>query len=262
MTESEDIELEIKRLERQRLQEELRQLRTRNVTQWITPATLLALVPLATGFGVFVWNEVKEYTSAAQKLAAAEAILQRNDDLEAQLAGLEARRAQLNTEITSLIAQYGFYLDQAREFQARFEAREHDVERAWTGITYAAGEMGYTLSHVRGLGPEPDLEALRDGVEALPPEFRGALSDRLQRYETTQRERNEMTQLIIGIAEDNLGLFDEILDLLPVPERVARLAYRPTPMGKVLAWPPDAPEDIYDIGLGRFLTDEERAARE
>lgn len=254
MADTPDPESEIRRLERERLEEELRQLRARGRAQWVAPATILALIPLVAGFGLFVWTEVRALTPLYQRVADAEAILAENDALEAEIAALKERRANLNVEITSLIAQYGFYVEQARELQARFEARERDVELAWTRTRYAVGEMSYTLSHVRGLGAPPDLDTLRETLASLDPAVRAGVDEVFSGY--------GLCREIVAIAEDNVDWFERTLALLPVPERIARLRYEPSPMQNVLTWPAGLPEDYYDVEAGRFLTPEEVAERQ
>jgi hypothetical protein len=254
MADTPEPESEIRRLELERLEEELRQLRARGRAQWVAPATILALIPLAAGFGLFVWNEIKAMTPLYDRVVKADAILAENDALEAEIAALEERRANLNVEITSLIAQYGFYVEQARELRDRFEAREQDVERAWTRTQYAVGELTYTLSHVRGYGDRPDFAALRQAIAPLDPDVRRGVDDVFQGY--------GFCLDIIDIAEDGVDSFERTLALLPVPERIARLRFEPSPMQDVLVWPVGTPEDYYDVEAGRFLTPEEIAERQ
>lgn len=254
MADSPDLESEIKRLELDRLQEELRQLKARGRAQWVTPATILALIPLAAGFGLFLWNEIRALTPLYERVARADAILADNAALKAEIAALEDRRANLNIEIDSLISQYGFYVDRAKELQARFAARERDVEQAWTRTRYAVGELTYTLSHVAGDGEPPDLAALRRATADLEPEARRSVDDALRRY--------GFCLDIVGIAEGGIEAFERTLELLPVPENIARLRYEPSPMQDVLTWPAGLPEEYYDVELGRFLTPDEVAARQ
>lgn len=252
MADTPDPESDIRRLERERLEEELRQLRARGRAQWVAPATILAMIPLAAGFGLFVWNEIKAMTPLYDRVARADAILAENDALAAEVAALEQRRANLNVEITSLIAQYGFYVEQARDLQARFEAREQDVERAWTQTRYAVGELTYTLSHVRGYGDRPDFDALRLAIAPLAPEPRRDLDAALRGY--------GLCLEIVDIADGGVDLFERTLALLPVPDRIARLRADPS-MPNLLVWPVEAPEDVYDVEAGRFLTPAEIAGR-
>jgi hypothetical protein len=49
---SDQLELEIKRLERDKRLEEIRQLRASGRRQWITPTALAAVLPLLAGLGV------------------------------------------------------------------------------------------------------------------------------------------------------------------------------------------------------------------
>jgi ferric-dicitrate binding protein FerR (iron transport regulator) len=58
---SDQLELEIKRLERDKRLEEIRQLRASGRRQWITPTALAAVLPLLAGLGVWVFNEMKQY---------------------------------------------------------------------------------------------------------------------------------------------------------------------------------------------------------
>src|SRR5215510_13816616 len=60
-TSPQQLELEIRRLERDKRLEEIKQLRASRRTQWITPAALATLVPLLAGLILWIFGELKQY---------------------------------------------------------------------------------------------------------------------------------------------------------------------------------------------------------
>lgn len=258
------IERDLKRLQRDRLAEELRQMRGRTLAQWITPATLLALVPLASGFGLYIWGEVRAFTALHRENAAlrdenarARDILARNAALQAELDALETRRSTLNVEIAALLGQSAHWRDEARDLEARFLAREADLVRAWTTAALASGEMRYALSHLGGL---PDIAEARASLLA------GTVGTDLAGPARALAERTELQDMIGGIAVRIAAGLDTALATLPVPARIARLTYQPDTlplMGPgLLVWPAGDPREVYDVPLGRFLEPAEIAARQ
>lgn len=67
------------------------------------------------------------------------------------------------------------------------------------------------------------------------------------------------------IATNITGALETALKSLPVPETLARLAWRPeieAAMGPgLLVGPEDPPAEVWDVTLGRFLDPAEIAAR-
>ena len=57
-------DLQRQELEREKLREEIKQLRAAARTKWITPAALIAMLPLLAGFGVWILGEVKQYNES------------------------------------------------------------------------------------------------------------------------------------------------------------------------------------------------------
>ncbi len=74
---ADDLEIELRRLERDKRVEEIRQLKARGRAQWITPAALAAMVPLLAGLGIWVVGEIKQYNEGYQALQEVDRLLQR-----------------------------------------------------------------------------------------------------------------------------------------------------------------------------------------
>lgn len=65
---SDQLDIELRQLERDRRIEEIRQLKARGRAQWITPAALAAMVPLLAGLGIWVVGEIKQYNEGYRAL--------------------------------------------------------------------------------------------------------------------------------------------------------------------------------------------------
>ena len=63
-----EIDRRLKELEREKREEELRQLKADARFRWVTPAALAALLPLVAGLGLWVWGEVKQYNEGYRAL--------------------------------------------------------------------------------------------------------------------------------------------------------------------------------------------------
>jgi DNA repair exonuclease SbcCD ATPase subunit len=250
---SDQLEIELRRLERDKRIEEIRQLKARGRAQWITPAALAAMVPLLAGLGLWVVGELKQYNEGYRAL-------QEVDRLAAEKDALQAQKNNLNIEVSTLLDLKRHYAEQANELQAKFEERQQQLDATYARARFAAAEAGYALGHIEGLGPAPDaaaLAALRQQRDKVPPEVAETLDQIL--------ERHGLAVEMIGISERILAAFGDTLELVPVSGWAAELEYMPS--GSIAAGRnvmisqarrgDDHSRRYYDVDEGRFLLEEE-----
>jgi hypothetical protein len=245
-----DIDRQIKELERDKRLEEIRQLRANAKTRWITPAALAALLPLLAGFGVWIVGELKKYNEGYQALAERDALRREKEALQRQ-------KDSLNIEVSTLLQLKTHYADEAQRLQRDTAAKQDVIDKTYLRGAFTMGEALYALDHIRGMGPGPDangLQRLRADAKPLPAQAGRTLDDVLQRY--------ELSLELIGITREIISEFDNTLKLVPASDWTRTLQGMPTgavlPDRKimVLQRKGDAPR-YYDVAGGRFLTKEE-----
>ena len=248
---SDQLELEIKRLERDKRLEEIRQLRASGRRQWITPTALAALLPLLAGLGVWAFNEMKQYHEGYRAL-------EERDRLAAERTELQQQKDSLNLEVGTLLDLKRHYAEQANDLQARFEHRQQQLDATYARARFATAEARYALSHIEGLGPGPDaaaLDALRPALQMLDPGAAETMQQVIERY--------LLAIDMIAVSEEVLETFDDTLDLVPASDWAVALEY--TPSGSIVpgrnimllhggrSGRPD--EQYYDVNHERFLTE-------
>jgi hypothetical protein len=245
-----DIERQIKELERDKRLEEIRQLRASAKTRWITPAALAALLPLLAGFGVWIVAELKQYNEGYQALAERDALRREKDALQRQ-------KDSLNIEVSTLLQLKSYYADEAQRLQRDTVAKQDVLDKTYLRGAFTMGEALYALDHIKGLGPGPDrnaLQRLRTDAKQLPEQAGTTINDVLQRY--------ELSMELIGITRQIISEFDSTLKVIPASEWTRAL--QGMPEGSVLSGrkimvlqEKSAAPRYYDVGAGRFLTKEE-----
>lgn len=249
----EQLDVEIRRLERDRRAEEIRQLRDNGRRQWITPAALAALLPLLAGLGLWVVGELKQLNKGYAALQEIEAVRAEKDALQRQ-------KDSLNIEVSTLLDLRRHYADQAKEYRDRFAERQAQLDASYLRARFASAEASYALGHLAGMGAEPDpasLERLAAEVAALPAPLADDLGEILQRY--------GLAAEMIEITQATLGAFAETLGLLPVSDWAAQLMPMPSgavvPGRDIMVSQGNAADThdgrYYDVGLGRMLTEAE-----
>ena len=243
------IEAEIKQLERDKLAEELRQLKASGKRQWITPTALASLVPLLAGLGIWLVNELKQYNEGYRALAE-------RDALRAEKTDLLRQKDSLNTEISTLLALKSHYAEQAKDLQARVEERQQQLDDSYLLARFASAEASYALSHLEGVGPQlsrGDLDRLRAALGSLPPDTAAEIDRVFELYAFSSE--------LIDATEDTLSAFTKALDPIPVSEWARSL--EPMPAGWLNGRNVMVEEKggsgprYYDIDQKRFLTPEE-----
>lgn len=250
---SDDLEIELRRLERDKRIEEIRQLKSRGRAQWITPAALAAMLPLLAGLGIWMVGEIKQYNEGYRAL-------QEVDRLAAEKDALQEQKNNLNIEVSTLLDLKRHYAEQANELQAKFEERQQQLDATYARARFAAAEARYALGHIEGLGPAPDaaaLAALRQQMDNLPPEVAETLDRILERY--------GLAVDMIELSEKTLAAFGDTLELVPVSAWAAELEYMPS--GSIAAGRnvmisqarrgDDHSRRYYDVDEGRFLLESE-----
>jgi hypothetical protein len=250
MDSTEDIERQLKELERDKRLEEIRQLRANAKTRWITPAALAALLPLIAGFTVWIVGELKVYNAGYRALAEVESLRKEKE-------ALQREKMSLNVEVSTMLQLKTHYASEAERLQRDTFAKQEALDRNYLRGVFTSGEAIYALDHMKGMGPPVDQTAvarLRSDAKQLPKESAAAL-DRLLGY-------YELSLEIIPISRQVLSEFDSTLKLIPVSEWTKDLQSMPT--GYFLAGRKimeskrkDDTNKYYDVIAGRFLTPEE-----
>jgi hypothetical protein len=250
VTESQDeLDCRIKELEREKREEELRQLKANARVRWVTPTVLAALLPLMAGFGLWVLSEIKQYNEGY-------VALKERDKLQQEKEALQRQKDSLNVEIGTLIQLKEHYAGQAKELRLEVEAKQDVMDKTYLRAVFVSSETIYALDHVKGMEPGPDrkaIEAIKADLKQLPKEAAARMENVLQRYEL-------MGHMIDASREFTVS-FQKALALIPASDWARRL--RPMPTGSVIPRRSVMFSDsadgrrYYDVTEGRFLTKEE-----
>jgi hypothetical protein len=244
-----DIERQIKELERDKHREEIKQLRADAKRHWITPTVLIAVLPVLGAFAWWFFDELKKYNEAYQALELKDALMKEKEDVRRE-------KDSMNLEIMKMIHERNFYADDVQRMQGERVAMQNAVNEMYLRGTFAMAEMRYALRHIQEMGPPQDanLQQLRANAKQLPPESGRALDDVLQHY--------EFSRDIIGLSSEIISDFGNKLKLLPTSDWARAL--RSMPEGSVLSGRKimvlqegGQPTRYYDVDKGRFLTKEE-----
>ena len=233
----------IERLEREKLEEEVRQLRLAGRTRWLTPTALALMLPLIGAFGIWLVSEVKQYGEGYR------AITER-DALKSEKAALQAQKNGLNLEILALLKLKEHYEAQASSLEADVQRNQQDLDRIYLQATYANSEAGYALGHTAGL---PALKrADINKMEAFLNSDQVPLD-----VARTALELSHQAQLaldLIDAAKSGMHLLEEGLALLPASKDAKRLQWHPNGI-----FGSDRPLMLYEGPGGRRLYDVEAA---
>lgn len=101
-----EIDRQIKKLELDRRVEEVKQLRDKAKLSWITPAVVLALLPVIGGLLLWGYSELKQYSEGFQALTE-------RDKLKQEKLELERYKNSLNIEISTLVDLKNHYEKEA-----------------------------------------------------------------------------------------------------------------------------------------------------
>ena len=245
---TEELERRLKELEREKREEELRQLKANAKTWWITPAALLALLPLVGGLGAWIFNEVKQYNEGYKAL-------KEKESLEKEKEALQRQKDSLNIEIAALLQLKEHYAGQAKQLRAEVEAKQDATDKAYLRAVFDGSETVYALDHVVKGSPDLDpkaLAALKADIK-LPKESADRMQQLFQRY--------ELMGTIIHISRASSVSFNKAVGFIPASEWARQL--QPMPTGSVISNRKvmvsnavDGPR-YYDVNEGRFLTKEE-----
>lgn len=252
-----DLDLDIKRLERDKRIEEIRQLRASGRTSWITPTALAALLPLLAGFGVWIIGELKQFNEGYAALAE-------RDQLRVEKESLQRQKDSLNIEVATLLSLKSHYADQAKELQARFAARQEALDRIYLRARFASDEASYALDHLTAMGRGLDrvtLDRLGMDIGVLPAPSAENARRIIDDY--------KLARDIVPISQQTLAVLRETLKLIPASDWTAEL--KSMPSGAILANRKimvqqgkrgNTPfERYYDVDEGRFLAENEAVRR-
>ena len=243
------LEIEIKRLERDKRIEEIKQIKASGRTRWITPTALAAVLPLIAGLGLWIVNELKQYNEGYRALQERDKLISERQDLLRQ-------KDSLNIEISTLLDLKKHYAEQAKAFQVESEERQKVLDSAYIRAKFATAETSYALSHIGGMGPGPDrteLKTIEKEIAGLPPIFAGQLRDIIDRY--------VLAVDMIDVSQRTLEAFRATLGLIPASDWAVKL--EAVPSGYVIR---DRNIMIsrnrqniryFDVDEARFLSEEE-----
>lgn len=207
---------------------------------------MAALLPLVAGLGIWILGELKQYNEGYQAIAQRDALKEEKKELQQQ-------KDSLNLEVATLLQLKAHYVAEADHLRRDTQAKQATIDKTYLRGIFTRAEAMYSLDHVKGMGPAPDLDQVSEHIKQLPESERQKLNDVLARYEFSM-DVIEMSRAII--AE-----FDEALRLMPASEWTREL--QPMPSGaviadrKIMSTKPGKGQRHYDITEGRFLTEKE-----
>jgi hypothetical protein len=253
------LDAEIKRLDRDKKLEELRQLKTAGSpwTRWLTPTFLIAAIPLLAAFGAWMMKEFELYSNqeAFRQLQAEKAaLIALKTDLEVQKTGL-------NIEIQTLLLQkadYASQTDEVREelvaLQRRLDERQAGFDAAYLKSRFTSDEATYALGHVFVEEERARIEGLKAELDRLPSDLMPKFNDALGAF--------DLQLTIVDISKQILAESNDALKLFPVSEWTQSLEPRPQGYfdgdGRIMISNPGT-DDVgyYDVDEGRFLSEDE-----
>lgn len=249
-TESLDrLEIEIKRLERDKRIEEIKQIKASGKTRWITPTALAALLPMLAGIGLWVVSELKQYGEGYQALRKRGKLLAEKQELQRQ-------KESLNIEIIALLDLKKHYAEQAKALRVQSKERQKMLDTTYVQARFATAETRYALSHIEGMGPGPNhiaLEKLKKDLAGLPNGLSRQLHEILDRY--------ILAVDMIDVSQRTLEAFRTTLGLISASDWAVKL--EAVPSGYVIAdrniMIERSPQGnrYFDVDEGRFLSEEE-----
>lgn len=250
MDTEDDIDLQLKELERDKRLEEIRLLRANAKTRWITPTALAALLPLFAGVCVWSVGELKLYNAGYKALAELDALKREKE-------ALQQEKVNLNIEVSTILQLKTHYASESQRLQHDTSVKQEAIDRNYLRGLFTSGEALYALDHIKGMGPPPDrttLMRLKEEIKQFPKETAAALDNVLNRY--------EMSLQVISISRDVISEFDTTLKLMPSSDWTRELQNMPTGAvvqnKKIMILKKEGDvQKYYDVVEGRFLTQEE-----
>jgi hypothetical protein len=246
-----DIDRQIKELERDKRLEEIKQLRAGARTRWITPTAFAALLPLVAGFGLWIAGELKQYNEGYRALAERDALKREKDALQQQ-------KDSLNIEVSTLLQLKTHYAEETARLQRDTIAKQDVIDKTYLRAAFTGDEALYALGHFEGMGPPLDagkLRQARDEVKRLTGEAAATLDEVLRRY--------QLSQELIGISKEVMSEFKATLKVVPASDWTRQLQSQPTgavlPRRKIMISEKGNQRQLYDVIAGRFLTADEAA---
>ena len=245
----EQLDLQLKQLERDKRLEEVKQLKASERRKWITPTAVVAILPLVAGFGLWIVGEIKQYNEGYRAL-------KERDKLQAEKEALVRQKDSLNIEISTLLQLKEHYAEQARRFSQESEAKQAVMDRTYLRAVFANAQVVDALDHVKGFGPQPSrqaLDAMREDLKKLPKDGAEKIGQVL--------ERDYQSISIVNSSRAMVQEFDKAVRLLPVSDWAREL--KPTRAGIILPnkelmfTESGSDKKYYDVKAGRFLTPEE-----
>jgi hypothetical protein len=262
MSDTESIDAEIKRLERDKKLEELRQLRS-GWTKWATPATILALLPFLVGFGAWALSEFRLYSNQE----VFRQLEREKQALISEKTALQTEKTGLNIEIQTLVELKQHFAEETRraeeqrdnvqrqldELRVQDQKRQAKVDANYLKARFARDAADYALGHVDVGQAKEKLDDFRRVVEGMPAEVADGLRAVVRDY--------ELAVDMIDASTETLVMSGEALDLLPASEWARNFHSRPSGyfiQGRQIMIANPGPEaSYYDVDRGRLLTDEE-----
>jgi hypothetical protein len=245
----EQLEIEIKRLERDKRIEEIKQIKASGRTRWITPTALAILLPMLAGFGLWVVNELKQYSEGYQALRERDTLISESQNLQRQ-------KNSLNIEVTALLALKKHYAEQAKAFQVESEERQKVLDTTYVRARFATAETSYALSHIEGMGPGPDRSALKkikNDLAGLPNEVARQLREIIDRY--------TFAVDMIDVSQRTLEAFRATLGLITASDWAVKLEAVPSGYAikdrNIMILRSRQGIRYYDVDEGRFISEEE-----
>jgi multidrug efflux pump subunit AcrA (membrane-fusion protein) len=239
---SEQLDLEIKQLERDKKLAEIQQIRSNARSKWITPAFVLGILPVFAALGLWLINEMKQYSDGHRALAEVNHLATERKDLERQ-------KTDLNIEIMKLLAQKDASAKQLEKQEQEVRSRQEQIDKAYLSAKFATGELGYALGHLKGLG-RPSKDGLGAELASVRDDVRAKI---VQDY--------DLVHTILDVSDGLLKDANAAVRSIPAVDWAIKFEGTPTgsilPGRRILVAEEKAGPIYYDVDNGRLLNPQE-----
>jgi hypothetical protein len=257
------LDLEIKQLERDKKAAELANLRAGEKPRWVTPAILLALIPIVGTFSGWGWNEVMKYRADYGASAQVKELENQSSRINIEIQTLLSWKRDLQDELKSSQERLKAAQDQLKiaegqfsDLQAKIDVKQEQIDKAYLRSKFANAEVAYAIAHLspaaQGMG-QAGLEELTRTLDQLPAET----SRRITRFIARYRSIGD----IVNFSQRLTASANEAVQSIPAGEWAQK--FRPMPTGSIIQsrrimerQDGDA-STYYDVDRGEHLTAEQ-----
>jgi hypothetical protein len=190
--EHDQLDLEIKQLERDKKAAELANLRAGERPRWVTPAIFLALLPVVGTFGGWAWNEAMKYRADYGASARVKELESQSSKINIEIQTLLSWKRDLQDEVKTSQERLRASQEQLRaaegqlkDLQAKVEAKQEQIDKAYLRSKFASSEVSYAISHLSPVARDAEragLDDLKRTLEPLPADTRRPIERIIANY--------------------------------------------------------------------------------